>query len=231
MPTITDNIMELYNRVIRGIQGNTAKDGSGTWYTPLLDSDGHLQVDALSAAVSSIAAGDNRIGRVSSTFKEVRVSKVIAAASGYTAGDVVNDLTCCAAAAAWEFDVARENGGYVTIWDCTLFNETENQAVQYDLFLYNAAPAGEKVDNVASNNPTPEDRAKYLYTIELPSSIARGATVATYTGASPSTLGGLPKTLKCAAATTKIYVVLVTRTAYTQTPTDDIEIVWQVEQH
>ena len=35
---------------------NTAKDGSGTSFVPLVDSDGHLQVDALSTALPSGAA-------------------------------------------------------------------------------------------------------------------------------------------------------------------------------
>ena len=35
---------------------NTTKDGSGTSYVPLVDSDGHLQVDALSTALPSGAA-------------------------------------------------------------------------------------------------------------------------------------------------------------------------------
>ena len=35
---------------------NTTKDGSGTSYVPLIDSDGHLQVDALSTALPSGAA-------------------------------------------------------------------------------------------------------------------------------------------------------------------------------
>jgi len=42
-----------------GIQSNTAKDGSGTDYSPLLDSDGHLQMYVL-----SIATGTNNIGDV-----------------------------------------------------------------------------------------------------------------------------------------------------------------------
>ena len=56
------------------IQTNTAKDGSGTDYQPIVDSDGHLQMDVLSIAagannigdvdVASIAAGSNIIGKV-----------------------------------------------------------------------------------------------------------------------------------------------------------------------
>lgn len=38
------------------IYGNTAKDGSGTSYVPLLDTDGHLQIDVLSSALPTGAA-------------------------------------------------------------------------------------------------------------------------------------------------------------------------------
>jgi len=38
------------------VYSNTTKDGSGTNYVPLVDSDGHLQVDALSSALPSGAA-------------------------------------------------------------------------------------------------------------------------------------------------------------------------------
>lgn len=38
------------------IYSNTAKDGSGTNYVPLVDSDGHLQVDSVSTALPSGAA-------------------------------------------------------------------------------------------------------------------------------------------------------------------------------
>lgn len=52
-------LFDEYGRIIRPVLFNTAKDGSGTWYFALVDSDGHLQVDAL-----SIAAGTNNIGDV-----------------------------------------------------------------------------------------------------------------------------------------------------------------------
>ena len=42
------------------IYSNTAKDGSGTNYAPLLDSDGHLQVDTVSSALPSGAEGAER---------------------------------------------------------------------------------------------------------------------------------------------------------------------------
>ena len=55
------NLFDEYGRVVRPILLNTAKDGSGTWYFALVDSDGHLQVDSLSA----LPAGGNLIGKVS----------------------------------------------------------------------------------------------------------------------------------------------------------------------
>ncbi len=166
-------------------------------------------------------------------LKEVRVAKVIDASLGaYVAGDVVGEDDCCTTLAIpWEFDVARVAGGYFHIVGAVLINETENQAVQYDLFLFNATPTGELRDNAANTNPVKEDRSKFLGVIEFPYSVAKGASVATYTEATPSTVGRLPKACKCAAGTTKVQGVLVTNTAYTQTATDDIEIVLLVEQY
>jgi len=56
------------------VYANTNKAGSGTSYVPLVDSDGHLQIDVLSITagdnnignvdIASIAAGDNNIGNV-----------------------------------------------------------------------------------------------------------------------------------------------------------------------
>lgn len=183
--------------------------------------------------VTSIAAGTNRIGQVSGTLKEVRVSQVIDGSLGaYTAGDVVGADDCCTTlAVVWTFDVARVAGGYGYITGATLVNETENQAVQYDLLLFNATPTGELRDNAANDNPLKADRSKFIGVVSFPFSVARGATVATYAQASPTTTNSnLPMPFKCAAGVTTILGVLVTNTAYTQTATDDIEITLEIEQ-
>ncbi|MBU2395672.1 MAG: hypothetical protein KKH70_20250, partial [Gammaproteobacteria bacterium] len=110
------------------------------------------------------------------------------------------------------------------------FNETENQAVQYDVFLFNATPTGELRDNAANDNPLKADYQKWLGKIALPFSIAEGSTVATYTEAYPGDgVSGLPKLVKCAAADTKIYAVLLTNTVYTQTAGDKIRILMSGE--
>ena len=221
-------LFDAYGRVIRSIVSNTAKDGSGTPYFPLLDSDGHLQVDALSAV---LAASSARIGKAQADMQEVRVVKAIDASIGaYAAGDMVNDTDCCVTAAAWQIlGAANTAGGYGAIWGVDLINETENQAVQYEILLFNAAPTGEVTDNTANVHPNKADRTKWLGNILLPTSIARGAAIATYATASPSTTGNLPKFYKCAAGSTTLYFAVVTRTAYTQTATDDIEFVFSLE--
>jgi len=249
MVVLNSRTEDEQGRQIHPVLFNTAKDGSGTWYFALVDSDGQLILGAGTAAIGklaansgvdigdvdvlSIAAGDNRIGTVSGVLKEVRVAQVIDASLGaYTAGDVVGADDCCTTLAiAWEFDVARIAGGYGEIIGAILINETENQAVQYDLILFNATPTGELRDNAANDNPLKADRSKWIGTIPFPFSIARGATVATTAQATPSTSGRLPMAFKCAAGVTKIYGVLVTNTIYTQDATDDIEITLLVEQY
>jgi len=164
------------------------------------------------------------------SLKEVRVVQVIDGSLGaYAAKDVVGADDCCTTLAiTWVFDVAKVVGGYGHIIGATLVNETENQAVQYDLLLFNAIPTGELRDNAVNTNPVVADRSKYIGKIAFPTSTANGATVLTVAEAWPSTVGNLPIAFKCANGDTRIYGVLVTNTVYTQTATDDIEIALQV---
>jgi len=165
---------------------------------------------------------------------EVRVSKAIDASIGaYTAGDMVNDDDCCTTATYWTLaGMAAVEGGYGAIIRAGLFNETENQAVQYSVLLFNAVPSWtgvEFTDNTANVHPNKADMTKWIDDIDLPTSTARGAAIATTTSATPSTTGKLPLIYKCAAGSTSLYFVLVTRTAYTQTATDDIELAFLIE--
>ncbi|KKM94024.1 hypothetical protein LCGC14_1202420 [marine sediment metagenome] len=163
--------------------------------------------------------------------RTIPVSQVIDASSGaYSAGDVVSaDDTCATLAIPWKFDTKKQ-GSTWKIKEAHLFNETENQPVQYDLILFNTTPTGELKDAEANTNPIKADRLLWLGTIPFPFSIARGATVATVTQATPSTSGRLPMTVKTLDSDTFIYGVLVTNTAYTQTATDDITITLELEE-
>jgi hypothetical protein len=57
MMTSLDTRLDQTNDAIR-IYANTAKDASGTAYVPLVDTDGHLQVDVLSAPSTVVTATD-----------------------------------------------------------------------------------------------------------------------------------------------------------------------------
>jgi hypothetical protein len=167
-----------------------------------------------------------------SKTKTLTKEQVIDASLGaYAAGDVVSADDCCTTLAIpWIFDIRDEItnfpiGGAIWIVGASLFNETVNQAVQYDFLLFNAVPTGELRDNFPNTNPLKGDIGSYSAPrITFPTSVANGATVATTTGATPSTVGNLPKVFRCAANDTKIYGVLVTNTAYTQTAGDKIRI-------
>ena len=168
-----------------------------------------------------------------STPFESRVDVDIAQVEGaYAAGDVVSVDDCCTTIATyWTFpNVARETGGFLYLTGATLFNETENQAVQYDLRLFNAAPTGQQVGGVANDNPLKADIAKWIGIITFPATTADGATVATITEVGPSTVGRVSKLFKCAAGATSIFGVLVTNTVYTQTNGDTISITLLGEQ-
>ena len=168
------------------------------------------------------------------TPKEVRTAVVIDASEGaFGIGDVVSNEDCCSTTATyWTFsDVARENGGYFYITGALLISETENQAVQYDLLLFNAAPTGNLVGGLANDNPLKADRSKWLGKLAFITTEANGATVASFTEISPSTPGNAPKLMKCGSSLKDIYGVLVTNTAYTHTDTDDIEITLLVERY
>lgn len=163
----------------------------------------------------------------------VIVEQVIDGSVGaYTAGDVVGADDCCSTLAIpWRFDLADiiRPGGSGHIIAAELFNETENLAVQYDLLLFNATPTGDLRDNAANDNPLKGDKNKSFRKIEFQYSVAKGSTVATTTEATPSTVGGLSKPFICAKGDTKLYGVLVTNTAYTQTAGDVIRItLWVV---
>ena len=164
-------------------------------------------------------------------LKEVKVAQAIDGSLGaYAADDVVSADDCCTTLAiTWIFEVAEENGGKVKITDVLLINETENQAVQYDLILFNGIPSGELRDNFPNDNPLKGDRSIYQGVIVLPQSASDGATIATTSQASRSTTSGIPLSVKCAYGSKNIYGVLVARDSYTQTATDDIEITLFVE--
>ena len=60
------------------IYGNTAKDGSGTSYVPLLDADGQLQVDVIASGLptgaSTLAEQQSQTTHLATIAGDVRLS-------------------------------------------------------------------------------------------------------------------------------------------------------------
>lgn len=212
-----------------GTVGNALEDSKGRPYRPVLgeDSVGKKYV------LRTNGSGQLEIVSVG-ILKEVRTSVDIDSSDDNTidANDVLSAEDCCTTTATyWTFEeVVAANGGNGYIVGATLVSEVENQAVQYDLLLFNAAPAGEMRTNVTNTNPVKADISKYLGTISFPQSTARGSSTCTYTQASPSTVGNLPMAFQCVTVD-DLYGVLVTRTAYTHDTGQAIEITLLVEQY
>lgn len=158
---------------------------------------------------------------------ETAVVKNFDAAGAYAADDVMSDDVCTTTSPSeyWTFtNMAREKGGYGRLDFASLFLETENQEPRIDLLLFNAVPTGSLTDNVANTNPVKADISSYLGRIEFPATNKEAATVASTSEVSPSSVGGLPIKYKCAAGSTTLYGVTVTRTAVTLTANDDCRI-------
>lgn len=225
--------MTVYNTTTEDEKGrqfhpvlfNSVADGSGTWYFAIVDSDGHLQIDAL-----SITAGSNRIGTVSGVGATVRVTKAIAAATDYTAEDVVAET---GTATPWGFTAifrANAAGGYITkaqaLWKTTALT------ARLTLYLFNVTPPTCALnDNAANTAPHNTDKASYLGKIDFPALEDLGTGMSTAV-ATPSTTGNLPLWVVGAAAADDLYGVLVTRDAITtEVAADELSIELTVEQY
>lgn len=166
-------------------------------------------------------------------LRSVKTAIVVDGGLGaYLAKDVVGNEDDCTTTAIYGVfsNVVKSPGEHGVIFGARLFNETENQAVQYDLHLFTRPPEGEVRDNWPNTNPIKTDKTTYIGKIPFPFTEANGVTVASTTEASPSTTGNLPKPFKCEPELKDIYFVLVTNTVYTQTAGDAIDITLILEQ-
>lgn len=196
-----------FGRQITPVLGNTVKDGSGTWYFLVVGDDGKLIVTP-------------------GTPFEVRVTKNILVGGAYAANDVVSEATTNGEGTDWNFDgMASANGGYGVIDTAMVISQTPNISPRISLILLNAAPTGELDDNAANDSPNDADLAKVLPPIDFPALNPAGTTANSSVVASASTVGNLPLLYKCAAGTTTIYGITVTRDIFTQTAGDNLTIV------
>ncbi len=161
---------------------------------------------------------------------EVRVVKNFDAAAQYTANDVMSDDVCTTTSPTeyWTFpNMAKEKGGYGVIDFATLFLETENQEPRIDLLLFNAIPTGVLTDNLPNTNPVKADIASWVGNLAFVATNKEAALVASTSQMGPSTVGGTPVYYKCAAGSTTLYGVTVTRTTVTLDTNGDCAIALQ----
>jgi len=180
-----------------------------------------------------LAARTARIGTVSGVLKEIRTSKVIDGGLGaYAANDVVSNEDCCATTAVcWTFtEVVRANGEHGYITGAIIDSESESVTPRLTLYLFNATPTSNLIDNAANTAPDCADILKYVGKIDFPALESLGTTDSTAI-ATPSTVGNLPLPFKCATADDNLYGILVTRDVFTQSAGDDIYITLPVEQY
>ena len=205
------------------ITGRIAYGSDGTDVYPIyVDSNGDLR----------IGAGAARLGIALEDPHEVRVVKNFDAAVAYAANDVMSDDVCTTTSPTeyWTFTgMANANGGYGVIDFATLMLETENQEPRISLLLFNAIPTGVLTDNLANTNPVKADIAKWVGNIDFPATNKEAANVASTSQVGPSTVGGCPLYYKCAAGSTTLYGVTVTRSVVTLTANDDCSIALQVK--
>ena len=194
-------------RQITPVLGNTAKDGTGTWYFLVVGDDGKL--------IS-----------VPGTPFEVRVTKNILIGGAYVANDVVSESATNATGTDWDFaGMAAANGGYGVIDTAMVISQTPNIAPRFSLLLFNAPPTGELDDNAANTSPVDADLAKVVPPIDFSALNPAGTTANSSVVASSSTVGNLPLLYKCAAGSTTLYGISVTRDIFTQTAADNLTIV------
>lgn len=174
---------------------------------------------------------DVNIGQpTAEVLKTVSVTKALEAAAQYTANDVLSESDTGGAGTAWVFaDLSRFDGGSGYITKAEAVSESEGVVPQLTLFLFIAVPTSELDDNAANTAPDAADLAIYLGKIDFPALESIGTTDS-HAVATPSTVGNIPLAVKFAATSKTLWGILVTRTTFTQTATDDMTIRLTIEQ-
>lgn len=165
-------------------------------------------------------------------LKTIYTTKAIDASIGaYAANDVVNNDDCSTTATCWTFSqVAKSNGRFGYIVGATIVSESESIVPKLTLYLFKAVPTSQLTDNSANTAPDAADKLNYLGKIDFPALESLGTTDSTATV--PSVTNGILRfPFNCAAGDDDLYGILVTRDIFTQTATDDLTIILNVEQY
>jgi hypothetical protein len=167
----------------------------------------------------------------SGTPTTISVTKALAAAENYGANDVLSEDA--SSGTVWTFsNAADRNGGAGEVVKAIALLETTALTPGITLFLFNAAPTSQLNDNAANTAVLHADEANFLGRITFPAmaDLGTGDSEAIVT---PSlTTGNLPLHFECAAGSSTIYGVVVTRDAITgESAGDDLIIKLQILQY
>ena len=160
----------------------------------------------------------------------ISTTKALESAVAYSAEDVLSETDTASAGTDLDFDaVGKVNGGTGYIVKAQAICETTAVTPRLTLYLFNTAPTSELDDNAANTALLHADLANYIGKIDFPAMEDLGGDSESV--ASPSTSGNLPLAFNCASADDALYGILVTRDAFTNTATNDINIKLVVEQY
>jgi len=161
---------------------------------------------------------------------DVSVTKALAAAGNYAAGDVVSESASAGTTWNWA-NVVKTNGGHGFITKATALLETTALTPRFTVFLFDTDPTSAVTnDNVANTAPLHADAATFVGAIEFPAMKSLG-TGDSYAVAQPGSSSLLPLEFKCASGDRDLYAIVATRDAITgETATDDLIIVLTIRE-
>ena len=159
---------------------------------------------------------------------DVSVTKALAAAGDYAAGDVLSESV--STGTAWTFSgVVKQNGCSGEITKAQAICETTALTPRLTLYLFTATPTAQLNDNAANTALLHADLANYVGKIDFVAMEDLGGDSETI--ATPSTLGNLPLSFTCASDANDLYGILVTRDAITgESAGDDMTVNLTIEQ-
>ena len=158
----------------------------------------------------------------------VSVTKSLAAAGDYAAGDVLSEHAT--SGTAWTFSgVVKQNGCSGEITKAQAICETTGLTPRLTLYLFMATPTSQVNDNVANTALLHADLANYIGKIDFPAMEDLGGDSEAIV--TPSTYGNLPLTFTCASGANDLFGVLITRDVITsESAGDDMVINLTIEQ-
>ena len=161
-------------------------------------------------------------------FKTVSVTKALAAASAYDAGDVLSEHA--STGTAWTFSaIAMQNGASGEITKVHAISQTTALTPRLAMYFYTTAPTSQLNDHAANTALLYADEANYIGRVDFVA-MSENGTGASEAIATESTYGNLPLAFTCAAAADDIYGILVTMDVFTQVATKDMVVKVTVKQ-